>query len=326
MSTPMQIYRSLEEIPPGLGPTVASIGNFDGLHRGHRAILAAARSEAQRLGARVAVVTFDPHPMQILKPEAAPETLTPTEEKLRLLEQAGADIAVVLPFSRAFSQLSAREFLQQVLAARLGTVSLHEGSNFRCGHRAEAGMDELQLLGAEMGFAVHAHAAVVVRRQEVSSSVIRARLREGNVNAARWMLGRCFSVHSHPARGRGIGSRQLAPTVNLAEYPGMLPRAGVYVTRLGVDGPTGMRWMEAVSNVGWRPTVDEPSFAVETHILDFEPMELTESTALELEFRHWLRPEIKWPDVASLKAQIARDVHRARRYFALAGRLEQRLE
>ncbi len=317
MSTSMQVYRSLEEIPPGLGPTVASIGNFDGLHRGHRVILAAARSEAQRLGGRLAVVTFEPHPMQILKPEAAPETLTPTAEKLRLLEQVGVEIALVLPFNQALSQLSARDFLRQVLAQRLGTVSLHEGSNFRCGHRAEAGMEELQLLGAEMGFAVHAHAAVVVRGQEVSSSLIRARLREGKVNAARWMLGRCFSVRSHPARGRGIGSRLLAPTVNLAEYAGMLPRAGVYITRLGVDSSTGTRWMEAVTNIGWRPTVGEPSFAVETHILDFEPMELTESTALELEFCCWLRPEITWPDVASLKAQIGRDVHRARRYFEL---------
>ena len=113
----------------------------------------------------------------------------------------------------------------------------------------------------------------------------------------------------------------LAPTVNLAAYEGMLPRAGVYVTRLGVEDGFRQRWFDAVTNVGWRPTVGEPSFAVETHILDFEPMELDESTALEVEFRSWLRPEIKWPDVASLKAQIERDVRRARRYFARARRM-----
>ena len=317
----MQIYRSIEEIPSGFGPTVACIGNFDGVHRGHWAILAAALTEARMRGARMAAVTFAPHPMQVLRPEAAPEMLTPTEEKLLLLDRAGVDAVLLLPFDEALSQLSAREFVRQVLVERLGTVALHEGMNFRCGHRAEAGVNELRELGAEMGFSLSAHGPVVVRGQEVSSSMIRARLRAGRVNAARWMLGRCFSVRSHPARGRGIGGRMLAPTVNLAAYEGMLPRAGVYVTRLGVEDGFRQRWFDAVTNVGWRPTVGEPSFAVETHILDFEPMELDESTALEVEFRSWLRPEIKWPDVASLKAQIERDVRRARRYFARARRM-----
>ena len=266
-------------------------------------------------------VTFAPHPMQVLRPEAVPEMLTPMEEKLRLLDRAGVDAVLVLPFDEAMSRLPAREFVRQVLVERLRTVALHEGMNFRCGHRAEAGVSELRELGAEMGFAVVAHGPVVVRGQEVSSSVIRARLRAGKVNAARWMLGRCFSVRSHPERGRGIGSRMLAPTVNLAAYEGMLPRAGVYATRLSVGEGFRQRWFDAVTNVGWRPTVGEPSFAVETHILDFEPTELTETTPLELEFRVWLRPEIKWPDVASLKAQIERDVRRARRYFVRARRM-----
>ena len=317
----MQVFRSVDEVPPGFGPTVVSIGNFDGVHRGHWAILAAALTEARMRGIQMVAVTFAPHPMQVLRPEAAPEMLTPVADKLSLLDRAGVDAVLVLPFDEALSRLSAREFVRRVLVERLRAVSVHEGMNFRCGHRAEAGVNELRELGAEMGFSLSAHGPVVVRGQEVSSSMIRARLRAGKVNAARWMLGRCFSVRSHPARGRGIGSKMLAATVNLAEYEGMLPRPGVYVTRLGVGDGFRQRWFGAVTNVGWRPTVGEPSFAVETHILDFEPIGLTEDTALEVEFRSWLRPEIKWPDVASLKAQIERDVRRARRYFALSRRM-----
>ena len=324
----MQVYRSLDALPDEFGPTVASIGNFDGVHRGHWAILAAARTEARIRGARMVAVTFDPHPMQVLKPEAAPEMLTPTEEKLRLLDEAGVDAVVVLPFDEAMCRMPAREFVQSVLVKRLGVVALHEGMNFRCGHRAEAGMDELRVLGGELGFMVVAHGPVVVRGQEVSSSMIRARLRAGRVNAARWMLGRCFSVEAQATRGRGIGGRLLVPTVNLASYDGMLPRAGVYVTRLGIGEGFRQRWWDAVTNVGWRPTVGEPSFAVETHILDFDPqqasVELTDATPVRVEFRSWLRPEIKWPDVASLKAQIERDVRQARRYCARAKRMASR--
>lgn len=317
----MQIFHGLDQIPAGFGPTVASIGNFDGVHLGHRKILDAVTSEAHSTGAQAVAITFDPHPLRLLKPEAAPAVLTPNEEKLRLLDQAGIDAVVVLPFTEALSRLSAREFVQSLLVDRLSITALHEGTNFRCGHRAEAGVAELSDLGAKLGFAVKAHEPVLVRGLPVSSSLIRTRLQAGAVHSVRRLLGRWFSVRSHPARGRGIGSRLLAPTINLADYAAMLPAAGVYATRLVVgDGGDGRapRSFDAVTNVGWRPTVGEPSFAVETHILDFEPIELAEETPLELEFRCWLRPEIKWPDLATLRAQIARDVQRARRYFSLA--------
>ncbi len=317
----MRVFRGMGEIPAGFGPSVASVGNFDGVHRGHRRILDAVKSAARTASAQAVAVTFEPHPLRLLKPESAPERLTPIEEKLRLLGEAGMDAVVVFPFDETLSRMSAREFVERLLVERLGVRELHEGTNFRCGYRAEAGVEELAVLGRRIGFGVVAHAPVVVHGQIVSSSAIRERLRAGAVNATRWMLGRWFAVRSQPVRGRGIGGRLLAPTVNLAEYDGMLPAAGVYATRLAVGDGAERRWFEAVTNVGWRPTVGEPSFAVETHMLDFEPVELTEETPLELEFRSWLRAEIRWPDVASLKAQIERDVRRARRYFALARRL-----
>lgn len=148
---------------------------------------------------------------------------------------------------------------------------------------------------------------------DVSSSAIRALIAAGDVRRARWMLGRPFAIKSTPARGRGIGTRLLVPTVNLAPYEGLLPEFGVYVTQLRIDG----RAFRAVTNVGNRPTFGEPSFAVESHILDFEPVNLDEQTPLELEFFLRLRGEMTWPSAEALKAQIMIDAARAKRYFRL---------
>jgi riboflavin kinase/FMN adenylyltransferase len=308
------VFRSVQEIPSGFGPSVASIGNFDGVHRGHREILSAVVAEARSLGARAVAITFEPHPEQFLRPADAPRLLTPQPEKLRLLGLTGIDAVLVLPFDATLASLPAREFVRGILVEALGLRSLHEGGNFRFGRRAEAGVKELAQFGAEFGFSVHVHAAVEVRGMEISSSTIRELLAAGDMKRARWMLARPFSVLSTPARGRGIGTRLLVPTVNLAAYDGQLPAFGVYVTRLTVAG----RCFQAVTNVGNRPTFGEASFAIESHILDFEPIELDEQTPVELEFLLRLRGEIEWPSPEALKTQIFKDVARAQRYFRLA--------
>ncbi len=309
------VYRSLEEIPSRFGPSVAAIGNFDGVHRGHRKILSAVAAEARALGMPAVAIAFDPHPEQFLRPAEAPKLLTPMEERLRLLAATGIDAVVVLKFDAALAGLTAREFVRGILVQALGVRALHEGGNFRFGHRAEAGVEELRELGAEFGFALHVHEAVRVHGLEVSSSATRALVAAGDVRRARWMLGRPFSVRSTPARGRGIGTRLVVPTVNLAQYQGLLPGFGVYATRLTVRG----RCFQAVTNVGNRPTFGAASFAVESHILDFEPMELGEETTLELEFLLRLRGEMVWPSPEALKEQIFKDVKRANRYFRRLG-------
>jgi riboflavin kinase/FMN adenylyltransferase len=307
------VFRSIQEIPSAFGPSVASIGNFDGVHRGHREILSAVVAEARSLGARAVAITFEPHPEQFLRPADAPRLLTPLPERLRLLGLTGIDAVVVLPFDAALACLPAREFVRDILVRALGLRSLHEGGNFRFGHRAEAGVAELIAFGAEFGFAVHVHAPVRVRNLEVSSSSIRERVAAGDMTRARWMLGRPFEIRSTQARGRGIGTRLLVPTVNLAAYDGQLPAFGVYVTRLTVAG----RNFQAVTNVGNRPTFGAASFAVESYILNFEPIELDDQTPLELEFLHRLRGEREWPSPEALKAQIFKDVAKAKRYFRL---------
>ncbi len=309
----ISVYQSVAEIPASFGPSVAAIGNFDGVHLGHQEILSAVAREARLLHARAVAVTFDPHPEQFLRPSSALRLLTPIDERLRLLALTGIDTVVVLPFDAALATLPAREFVQNILVEALAVRSLHEGGNFRFGHNAEAGVAELKAFGAEFGFAVHVHTPVHTRGLEVSSSVIRELVAAGDMTRARWMLGRPFEIRSTQARGRGIGTRLLVPTVNLAPYDGQLPAFGVYVTRLMLGG----RRFQAVTNVGNRPTFGEASFAVESHILDFEPVDVNEQTPIELEFLLWLRGEREWPTPEALKSQIIKDVARAKRYFRL---------
>jgi riboflavin kinase/FMN adenylyltransferase len=316
------VYWKLEQIPAGIGPSVAAIGNFDGVHLGHQEILRSVVEEARQIGGRAVAVTFDPHPDRFLRPETAPALLTPLEDRLRLLAATGIDAVVVLRFDEALSGLTARAFVGAVLLESLGVVALHEGGNFRFGHRAEAGVAELAQLGAGLGFALHVHEPVRAHGMEVSSSQIRKLVAAGDVRRARWMLGHPFSVRGNPARGRGVGTRLLVPTVNLAPYQGMLPDFGVYVTRLTVGaGESGSKTFAAVTNVGNRPTFEGVGFGVETHILDFEPVDLGEETPLDLEFLTRLRGEKKWESAEALKGQIMKDVGRAKRFFKLAGLL-----
>lgn len=312
----LPVYRSLAEIPVEFGPSVAAIGNFDGVHLGHRSILYAVVREAHSLGLRSVAVTFDPHPERFLRPARLTKLITPIDERIRLLSETGIDAMVVLPFGAELAGLAAEEFVRDILVKVLAVRSLHEGGNFRFGYRAEAGVNELRRFGAQMGFDVHVHPPVKVRGIEVSSSAIRAFVATGDLKRPRWMLGRHFSVRSTQAAGRGIGTRLLVPTVNLAPYDELLPANGVYVTRINIAGQS----FQSVTNIGNRPTFGAPSFAVESHILNFEPMEMDERTEIEVEFLMRLRDERQWPSPEALKAQIFKDVARSQRYFQLAGR------
>jgi len=313
-SVPVKVYRAIDDIPAAFKPSIAAIGNFDGVHRGHQEILGSVVEEARSRGVRAVAVTFDPHPESVLRPQRAPKLLTPASERLRLVAGTGVDAVLLLTFDQALAHMPPREFVARVLVGALGVRGLHEGGNFRFGYRAAAGVKELAEFGAEFGFQVHVHKAVPVHGLEVSSSAVRERVAAGDMKRARWMLGRPFAVRSTPVRDRGVGSRLLVPTVNLAPYSGLLPAFGVYVTRLTI----GERCFQAVTNVGNRPTFEGAGFSVETHILDFEPVELTEETPLYLEFVFHLRGEEKFPNPEALKAQIMKDVTRAKRYLRLA--------
>jgi riboflavin kinase/FMN adenylyltransferase len=314
-----EVFRSLAEVPAGFGPSVAVIGNFDGVHLGHAQVLGAVTGEAREKEFRSIAITFDPHPEQFLRPEKAAGLLTPIPERLRLLARTGVDAVLVLPFNEELSCLSARDCVREILVETLGVKSIHEGANFRFGHRAEAGVDELKEFGREFGFSVSVHDAVETRGLVVSSTAIRQAVAAGDMRRARWMLGHTFAICSTPAKGRGIGTKLLVPTINLAAYSGLTPAVGVYVTRMTI----GERCFEAITNVGNRPTFGVDSFAIETHLLNYDagdPVELIEDTSLELEFLLRLRPEIAWSSPEALKAQIFRDIARAKRFFRIVPR------
>jgi riboflavin kinase/FMN adenylyltransferase len=309
----MQIFRSIAEIPADFRPTVVTIGNFDGLHRGHQAVLTDVIARARELHAHSIAVTFDPHPVRVLRPEVPLRLITPLDRKLDLLAQTRIDAVLVLPFTRSLSRLSAPEFARQILADALGAVEVHEGENFRFGADARADVKDLAALGKEFHFQVRVHPPTMRRGKVVSSSVIRAAIAAGNMQAVRQLLGRPFEIIATPAEGRGYGSRYTVPTINLAPYTELLPANGVYITCLQVNGET----FPSVTNIGNRPTFGTESFAVESHILDFHPISLDPDTRLQLRFLERLRAEIKWSSPAALKEQIARDVARARHYFKL---------
>jgi riboflavin kinase/FMN adenylyltransferase len=313
MIATVPVYRSVAEVPDNFGPSVAAIGNFDGVHRGHQENLGSAAREARERGMRSIAITFDPHPAKVLYPEVAPKLLTFLPQRVELMARTGVDAILVLPFNAEFSRVSGRDFVREILVGKLGIRGIHEGANFRFGHGAQAGVAELRAFGEEFGFSVTVHGAVRVHGMEVSSSAVRGLIAAGDVRRARWLLGRVFGVLSTPAKGRGVGTKLLVPTVNLAPYEGLLPGFGVYVTRLTVAG----RCFEAVTNVGNRPTFEGVGFGVETHILDFEPIDLDDDTPLQLEFVGRLRGEIRWPSTEALMLQILMDVAHARRFFRL---------
>jgi riboflavin kinase/FMN adenylyltransferase len=321
----MQIFhnptQTAAELPADFRSTVVSVGNYDGVHLGHRFLLARVVERARALGARSLAVTFEPHPTHLLRPGAGPRLITPTlAERLDLLATTGIDATAVLPFTAAFSQQSAEAFAHNVLLQQLRAVEVHEGDNFRFGYRAQAGVDELSALGGKFGFAVHIYKALQIRGMDVSSSLIRQLVSAGDMRRARWLLGRPFSILSTQAHGRGIGGRLTVPTINFAAYDGLVPAAGVYVTRMQIAaGLPDELCFDAVTNIGTRPTFADASFAIESHLLDFHPpdspVDLTETTPLRLTFLARLRDERQWPSPEALREQIGRDVQAARRYL-----------
>jgi len=311
----MRVFRHLEEIPADWSATIVSIGNFDGVHCGHQHVLARVVERAKEFGARSMAVTFAPHPLRVLRSNSAPLLITPLDQKLAALQKTGIDAALVIAFDKQFSTTSPRDFAKEIVGRRLRAKEVHEGANFHFGHRAEGDCEKLKQFGKEFGFEVFVYPEMRLRGEPVSSSRIRQLLAGGEVGKARHLLGRPFSIVSSPAKGRGYGSRYTVPTINLAPYPELVPNNGVYVTCTRVARET----FESVTNVGTRPTFAGESFAIETHLLNFHPLDLDESTEVEISFLKWLRPEIKWPNPEALKAQIGKDVKNARRFFALAG-------
>jgi riboflavin kinase/FMN adenylyltransferase len=307
----MKIYRNLDQLPSDLGTTVLSVGNFDGVHRAHQKVLRANVARAQELGATSMVVTFDPHPVRILRPDIPKKLITPLPMKLRVIERCGIEAVLVLPFTRDLSMTAPRDFSEKILVGKLHVAEINEGSNFHFGHHAEGNVDKLAEFGRDLGFHVNIYPQMYAFGEHVSSSRIRDLIAQGNISRARQLLSRPFSILGTAGRGRGIGHRYTVPTINLTKYDELVPADGVYITWTRV----GHECFNSVTNVGNRPTFGPDSFAIETHLLNFHPIDLAPETEVEIYFLRRVRPEIKFSSVEALRDQIAKDVHRARRYF-----------
>ena len=309
----MQVWHKLDEVPAGFGPTLVSVGNFDGVHQAHTRVLSKIVPRAREQGCKAVAITFEPHPMRILRPDAGLKLLTPIPEKLRLLKATGLDAVLLLPFTRDLSLMTPRDFAHDILKEGLRAREIHEGYNFHFGNKAAGSVAMLAEFGGEMGFEVKVYPEMRLRGEPVSSSRIRNLLSEGRVSRARHLLARPFSILSTPGRGRGYGSKYTVPTINLSRYEELIPKYGVYVTRTRV----GEECFDSVTNVGNRPTFATESFAIETHLLNFHAIELNPETEVEIHFLQRLRDEIKFPSVDALRAQIGKDVRKAQRYFQL---------
>ncbi len=310
-----QVFRSAEEARGRYGPCVVTMGNFDGVHLGHQHLVKTAcriARDHQADGGWVSgVLTFDPHPRRVLLPDQPTCLLTTLEERVALLESAGAERILVLPFTRELAQLKPEEFVRQVLVETLGARSVVVGDNFRFGHKQAGTCEILKELGESLGFETHFLPHVRYRGDVVSSSLIRHLIRRGAVARAGRLLGRCYALSGRVVKGQGIGSKQTVPTLNLDTDAEVLPAIGVYITSV-TDLADGRRW-PSITNVGMRPTFDGTALTIESFLLS--PFDGVAPDRIRVEFRRWVREERKFEDASQLRAQIMRDVSRAQTYW-----------
>lgn len=310
----MRVYRSLEEIASAPeSPRVIAIGTFDGVHLGHKRIIGMAVDAADELEGIATVVTFDPHPMQVLRPAHAPRVLTGLEQKARLVEEIGVGEMAVVPFDRELAELAPADFSRQLLSEGLGARQVMVGENFRFGKGGAGGPADLLSLGEEYGFSVTAISMIEQEGEVVSSTRIRDCVQRGQVERAAELLGRPYALEGAVVRGAGRGRNLGIPTANLEVGPEMAsPALGVYVTLAHVDGGSPL---PSVTSVGTNPTFEaEGSVRVETHIMDFSRG--IYGSVLEVEFLARLRGQIKFDDPDELADRIRQDVEEAGRYFA----------
>ena len=305
-----RVFHSLEEVPADFGPCALTIGNFDGVHAAHRSIMRRVASLAREQGWHAAALTFDPHPAMVVAQEKAPPLLTGMEQRCELMRRAGLDEVLVLPFTKELAALAPEQFIRDIAVERLGARAVLVGHNFRFGRGAAGDTATLLELGQRCGFKVESCPAVHCRGTVISSTQIRRLISAGEVTDAWRMLQRPFALEGEVVPGEGIGSRQTVPTLNLSEQTGLVPLAGVYVTRT-VDLDDGRKW-RSVTNVGFRPTFEGQHLTVETFLLS--TFDGRAPARIRVEFLYRLRDERHFENAAALKSQILRDVGRAQQF------------
>jgi riboflavin kinase/FMN adenylyltransferase len=312
----MQVFHG-HVLAQGLPPKGAvALGNFDGVHKGHQALVSTAKAQAAATGGPTVVFTFEPHPTRVLAPHLAPPLILPLDQRLERLESLGVDAVVLQPFTPEFARTSAADFVTQALVGSLRANAVVIGFNFTFGHKRAGNPALLQALGAQLGFGVHVVPEVSVDGLPCSSTKVRELLLGGNVEGAQLVMGRPFALRGTVVKGHQRGRLLGFPTANLQASVELLPGTGVYAGWVRpLDAQGGGPW-PAVVNVGVAPTFGGGPVTVEAHLLDVS-LDLY-GRPLQLDFLHRIREERRFPGVESLKAQIALDAQTARQLLGAA--------
>jgi riboflavin kinase/FMN adenylyltransferase len=305
----MQIIRHIDEHVADLAASVVTLGNFDGIHLGHQALIAGAIGDSQRLGAPSVVLTFEPHPLKVLAPTRAPKMILAHKDKMQLLEAMGVDIVVVQQFDAAFARLQAGEFVREVLVGRLKSKKIWVGKDLRFGQGRKGGVTELVRWGDEFGFEVSVVEPILVNGHRVSSTRIRELVEHGRVDEAQPLLGRYHFVAGRVVEGQRRGKDLGYPTANIASRTEVMPADGIYATLLRL----GDRTLRSVSSIGVNPTFGDGPKTVEAYIMNFN--EGIYGAEVRLSFVKKIREEKKFASVPELVAQIGADVESAARIF-----------
>lgn len=302
----------LSGLPDGAAssPCALTIGNFDGLHLGHQFILSTVVEQARMLDLRPVVLTFDPHPVRILAPEHAPKLIATTEQKLRLMEAMGIEVVVTVRFDEQFAALTPDAFIEKYLVDGLQTKVLCVGSNFTFGHDQRGNIETLRSWRHK--FDVVEIGAVMARGAVVSSTQIRQFIQEGQVSRACRFLGRWFETEGHIVEGAGRGRNVTVPTLNLEADNELIPRRGVYITRIALDSGY---FQDAITNIGVRPTFGDSRETIETFVLRNPSLAGPVAQSARVQFLRRVRDERKFDSPESLRAQIGRDIEIAAHYF-----------
>ena len=306
----MRLIENLDEITKPFKNGVITIGNFDGVHIGHQALFREVMTRAREIGGTSMAMTFEPHPLRFLKTRTPPPLITLSDQKLELLENLGLDILIRVPFTSRFASITAKQFVEEILAARLGVRIMVVGPDYSFGRNREGNVLRLQELSRPLGVSVIVAPWVIAVGPEgsrASSTRIRELIQEGRVEEAGLLLGRPFQIRGLVERGLDRGGKLLGfPTANVGLTGDLVPQAGVYVVAVTWRG----KRLLGVANIGFSPTFTEHRFTLEVHILDFSQDLYGEK--IEVNFLRRLRGEIKFPNVDALVAQIKKDVEEAR--------------
>jgi len=307
----MTVYRNLQDCQRPFTRPVITIGNFDGVHLGHQTLFAKVRERARAIAGESVVITFDPHPIKLMRPDRNLPLLTTTRQKLKLLQAVGVDHLIVHPFTREFAALSAEDFVEDYLLRRLGVHEVVVGHDYNFGRNRGGNIDLLRALGAAKGFPVHVVDAIEVNGIIVSSTLIRNLIAAGRVSEARTFLGRPYEVTGEVIYGNQRGGPLLGiPTANLRPDNDLLPLSGIYACRAAIESHSH----PAVANIGTCPTFADQELSLEVHLLDFHGNLYGQSLAVE--FIRRLRDEQRFPDLPSLIQQIQADIDQARQVLA----------